>query len=218
MRRIAIALLLGTLLATGCAPKEKEPENAPPPPPTAEDLYAKLRAPLDPMFNAVSSNAPFSNQQRQAAVDGIRPLRMQMAAEVNGAPAVKRITGDVQTLIKEAKKQEKWRVVKGGIEVYKIFEPTENRYNDDERYADLMLAMPSVEINGFFEADGEPVVFVVVTDANTGQKSSYKIREGEDFHEVLQLTRLIGRRDAIEVRYTPVNKSFVVQAPSNKKK
>lgn len=219
MRRIMIALLLGAVLSAGCAKKEEEkPENAPPPPPTAEELYSKLRAPLDPMFNSAATGAPFSNAQRSAAIQGLQPLRMQMASEVNGAPAVKRIEGDIQNLIKDAKQKENWRVVKGGIEAYKIFQPTEKRYADDERYADLMIAMPSVAIDGFFELDGEPVVFVEVTDANTGKKSSYKVREGEDFHETLQLTRLIGRRDAIEVLYKPVNKSFTVNAPSNKKK
>jgi hypothetical protein len=57
-------------------------------------------------------------------------------------------------------------------------------------------------------------VFFEVTDANTGKKESYKVREGEDFHEVLQLARIIGRRDAAELLYKPVNQTWTVQAPT----
>jgi len=58
------------------------------------------------------------------------------------------------------------------------------------------------------------VVFFDITDANTGKVESYKVREGEDFHEVLQLVRIIGRRDAAELLYKPVNQTWTVKAPS----
>ena len=215
MLRFMLPLFLGLITLAGCAAKEEvKPEDAPPPPPTAEELYTKLRQPVEPMFSSVASGQPFSNAQRSAAVDGLRAAKAQIAAELNQAQASKKMEGDLEVMIKEAKTKENWRAVKGGIESYKIFKIGEKRYDDDEEYADLMLARPTAEIEGFFELDGETVVFFEITDANTGKKESYKVREGEDFHEVLQLVRIIGRRDAAELMYKPVNQTWTVQAPT----
>lgn len=222
MRRIVIPILLGLLTLAGCAAKEEpKPENAPPPPPTEAEQYAKLRAPMDPMFGSVN-NQGFSNAQRSAAVDGLRTVTNQLKGEmatpqgINIAPALKKIQVDIENLIKDAKKAENWRVVKGGIEAYKIFQPADKRWDEDEKYADLILARPGVAVDGFFDLDGETYVFAEVTDANTGKKDTYKIREGEDFHEVLQLVRIIGRRDAIEILYKPVNQTWTVKSPGKK--
>lgn len=214
MRKFAIAVAFAALVLTACQAKEEpKPEEAPPPPPTADELYAKLRSPLDPMFNAGASNAPFSNAQRTAAVQGLQPVKQQMNMEINAQEAFKRMQRELEDLIRSAKTKENWRVVKGGIEAFKIFQPGEKRYDADEEYADLILARPTVTVRGFFETD-EPTVFVEVADADTGKKSNYKIREGEDFHETLQLVRIIGRRDGIELLYKPVNQQWTVQAPS----
>ncbi len=222
MRPLIIPVLLALVTLVGCAPKEEpKPENAPPPPPTAEEQYAKLRGPVEPMFASVG-NPGFSNAQRSQAVEGLRTAKNQMSAEmatpqgINIPAALKRMQGDIENLIKDAKKAENWRVVKGGIEAYKIFQPADKRWDEDEKYADLILARPSVAIDGFFDLDGETYVFAEVTDANTGKKDTYKIREGEDFHEVLQLVRIIGRRDAIEILYKPVNQTWTVKSPSKK--
>ena len=222
MYRIVLPMLLGLLTLAGCTPKEEpKPENAPPPPPTAEEQYAKLRGPVEPMFASVN-NSGFSNAQRSQAVEGLRTAKNQLTAEmatpqgINIPPALKRIQGDIENLIRDAKKADNQRVVKGGIEAYKIFQPADKRWDEDEKYADLILARPSVAIDGFFDLDVETYVFAEVTDANTGKKDTYKIREGEDFHEVLQLVRIIGRRDAIEILYKPVNQTWTVKSPSKK--
>ncbi len=215
MRQLAVSIAMIALLLSACKSEpEVAPEDAPPPPPTAEELYAQLRQPVDPMFGSVAANTPFSNAQRKAAVDGLRANRARMGMEPNGPEAFKRITTDLEDLIKRAKTAENWRVVKGGIESYKIFQPADKRWDKDEEYADLILARPTVVVAGFFELDGEPVVFLDVTEADSNKKTSYKIREGEDFHEVLQLVRIIGRRESIEMLYKPVNQTWVVTVPA----
>lgn len=215
MRPVAMTLAVLALMVLGCTPKEEvKPEDAPPPPPSADELYGRLRQPLDPMFNAVAANTPFSNQQRTAAVSGVQSAKNGMGPEPNAPEAFKRITRDLEDLIKRAKDAENWRVVKGGIESYKVFQPAEKRYDDDEEYADLILARPTVAVTGFFVQDGEEIVFLDVTEADSNKTTKYKVREGEDFHEVLQLVRIIGKRESIEMLYKPVNQTWNVKAPN----
>ena len=211
MRKLMLLGLIGVFALTGCSQPEPPPEDLPPPPPTADELYGQMRAPLEPLFSSAASGAPITNAQRNEAVNGLRPVYARMAAEPNGGEAKVRMERDVEDMIKQAVKGENYRVVKGAIESYKIFKPGEKKYDADEEYADLVLARPAVKIRGFFAVDGEPVVFVEVTDADDAtKKETYKVREGEDFHEVLQLQRVIGNNQGIELLYLPIDQKWVV--------
>jgi len=214
MRQTIFTALLCLLLITGCNQNAAPPpdEEAPPPPPTADELYNQLRNPLNPLFNSAANNSPISNAQRTQAVSALRPIKLKMASEPNAPEAYVRMVRDIEDMIKAAEKAENYRVVKGGIEAYKIFEPAEKKYDELEQYADLVLARPSVEIQGFFAIDNEPVVFIEVTDADdVTDKETYKVREGEDFHEgILQLLRVVGNNQGIEVMYKPIEQKWIV--------
>jgi hypothetical protein len=213
MRKLMLLGLIGVLALAGCTKPEPPPEDLPPPPPTAQELYGQMRAPLEPLFSSGNSGAPITNAQRIEAVNGLRPIHARMAAEPNGNEAKLKMERDVEDLIKLAVKGENYRVVKGAIETYKIFKPGEKKYDADEEYADLVLARPAVKIRGFFEVDGEPVVFVEVADADdASKKDTYKVREGEDFHDVLQLQRVIGNNQGIELLYIPIDQKWVVNS------
>ena len=213
MRKHLLLCLLSFAFLSACNTEAPPPaeEEAPPPPPTADELYGRLRQPMEPVFQAAASNSSIGNGQRQQAVNGLQPVKLQMAAEPNAPEAFVRFVRDVEDLIKQGKSAENYRVVKAGIMAYKLFEPSEKKYQEDEEYADLVLARPSVKIQGFFEVDGEPNVFLEVTDADDEtKKETYKVREGEEFHTVLQLERVIGNNQAIEVRYLPIDQAWVV--------
>ncbi|MBI1320832.1 MAG: hypothetical protein GC168_18055 [Candidatus Hydrogenedens sp.] len=213
MRKLMMLGLVLAIALAGCKKPEPPPEDLPPPPPTADELYAQMRAPLEVLFSAGNSGASITNAQRNEAVNGLRPIHMRMAAEPNGQPAKQRMQRDLEDLVKLAVKNQSYRVVKGAIEAFKLFAPGEKKFDADEEYADLVLARPSVKITGFFKLDGEPVVFLDVTDADdASKKETYKVREGENFHEVLQLLRVIGNNQGIELLYIPIDQKWVVNS------
>ncbi len=218
MRQVLIFALIAAVAFTGCNAKEPEPqpkaENAPPPPPTAAELYGKeLKPVLDVLKRQVDGGAPLQPLEKDAAVDKLKSAVRTLNAQENGPEALTKLKGEIEDLVKKGRDGNLWMVVKGCCQAYVALQPGSDRYMKLEQRADLMLKRPTVQVKGFFNIDSQIYAFLLVTDPGAPKPESYKVREGEEFHGVLRLVRIIGDQQSVEILYIPVNDTWVVKGP-----
>lgn len=209
---LTVSLVLSfAALSVGCKPEPPpEPKEKPPPPPTAEELYSQIKQKLGPFYQAYQQKSHIAGNAGQT-IEDFRTGKGQFTAAENGREALSRAQRDIEQWIKWARDEERYRWVKTAIQLYKVFQPGTQRYKSLERRADLMLARPKVTVKGFFELDGDLYAFLECTDPDTNEVTQYKVREGEEFHEVLRLIRIIGDNQAVELLYIPANDTWVVK-------
>ncbi|HEX73477.1 MAG TPA: hypothetical protein ENN65_09205 [Candidatus Hydrogenedentes bacterium] len=215
MRQSVILLLVGLAVLVGCEakPPEPPPVEAPPEPTPQEIFNNDLQPILTVLWGPLRGGQFYDDAQHDEAIAKLGTLKARHSATENGRIALGNFTREVETLIREARNANRWRLVKVGCRAYAVMQPGNDRYQKLEERADLMLARPRVAIRGFFETNGELYVFLDVTDPKTGETTNYKIREGEEFHSVLRLVRIVGRNQAAEILYIPVNDTWEVLAP-----
>jgi hypothetical protein len=218
MRRywLVLAMIPLVLLAGGC--KEDPPPPPPsevPPEPTPEQIHSELRAACGPIFNAV----PFAPtvEARDAAVAALRGLVSRHQSTENGRIAIGRLSTDITTFIRTARDMDKPKkpgIELAGVMLHEAVNPTDDRYAKRKETLKIMLAMPRVKVRGFMDAgNGETVVFLLVIDPDTREEKVYKVREGEEFHEVLRLVRIIGNQQAVEIEYLPLGELYELLGP-----
>jgi hypothetical protein len=222
MQKIAatvLLIILSTVVMTGCA--EKAPEPPPPapeepPPPSPDQIFGELKAAIQVLWGPLTQQTHVSKEDREQAVNNLRPIKAKYAGIDNGKIALSRLEREVEDLIRTARDREMWGVVKGGISVYSELKPGNDRYVTLNQRADLMLARPKVTVNGFFNVEGDIYAFLEVNDpAADPPIQSYRIREGEEFHGNLRLIRIIGAQKAVELLYIPANSTWEVSGPRN---
>ena len=219
--------LLAVLLVTGCGEKEPEqPVDAPPPPPTAQQIHGEFRQVLQVLDASVGSNVDLVEPQRMEVVNAFSQVRGQHSQSINGPEALQMVKRDVEGMISRARTAELWQTIKAGIEIYKSIDPANTRYAQLEERADLMNSRPTVEVMGFMTVDGVLNASLRVTDTLAAdprkQVQTYFVRESEEFHDqvkegkprpVLKLIRIIGNQQAVEVEFIPINDSWEIMGP-----
>ncbi len=215
MRQSVIILLASLAMLAGCEAKKPEPPPAEvPPEPTPQEIFNnELQPILSLLWGPLRGGPVYDDAQRAEAIAKLGPLKAKHSATENGRIALSNFTREIEALIREARNANRWRLVKGGCMAYAVMQPGSDRYQKLEERADLMLARPRVAIRGFFDTNGELYVFLEVTDPVTGETTNYRVREGEEFHGVLRLVRIVGRNKAAEILYIPVNDTWEVLAP-----
>ncbi len=215
-RALWVSMLL--ILVAGCKsepPPPPEPEA--PPPPSADQIRTELKSATQRLFDAHHRNAGLPNAQREATVNAFRSTKSKHTGNPNLEMAIRGYTREVETLLKDARTQDRWRVVKGACQILRDADPAGYRHEKLEHRADLILARPVVTIRGFFVVDEEINVFFSVRDQDTNKYTTYEVREGEQFHEVFRLTKIIGNKEACELMYLPIDDPYIIQAPSSRR-
>ena len=226
MRRILLLGILATLALAGC------PEAAPPPPPAPEQqaappdpspdqYFSDLKTVMQVLFDVYQRGKPGISAEELNKVLSESPAAVSSCRTDNGRVAKAWMQRDLRELMRQARKENKWRLIKVCCQVMRIIDPQDDTLEKWEREANLMYAKPDVHLRGFMDVDGEPYVFLEVVDTKTtGKIKTYKVREGEIFHDCLRLARIIGDQASVEVEYSPktdeddrINYSWIVKGP-----
>lgn len=222
MRYVLIVMLIAAVAVTGCKAKEPEPapkpENLPPPDPTPEEYFSReLKPILDVLSRQVNGGVPLLPAEKDEAVGKVGGAKTRCSKTENGRQALVRMKGEIEDLVKKGRDGNMWLVVKGCCQVYSSLQPGSDRYVKLEQRAELMLKRPVVKVQGFFNIDGQIYAFLQVADPGAAKPESCKVREGDEFHEVLKLVRIIGDRQSVEILYMPVNDTWIVEGPRESK-
>jgi hypothetical protein len=210
-----------TLLISGCG---GEPEPPPPPPeallppePTKQEVFAQFREALSPLFTTVAQpSGDVGEAQKSQAITKLQSLKAKHTTSENGPAAIKEIQAEVEDMITKMRDAQRWATLKTCVDFFKIFEPGSDKYLSYVEKADLMMARPIVSVKGFFELTDGLYAFLEVEDKVSKESKSYKVREGEEFHEgILRLVRIIGNKQSVEVEYTPINTTWIVKGPGS---
>lgn len=223
-----VCMLLLLAAAPGCTPEPPPPpppETPPPPPePTPEQHHATMKGNLSALF----AEGGMGPDVAAALVASFNGMKMQMSATDNGRAALGMIQRDIEDGIRSFRQQNRWVKVKACCELYKILQPGSDRYAKAERDAELMMARPTVVVTGFMKSGSEIYSFLSVTNPETQQEETFKIREGEEFYrpakvgsqendqDLLRLVRIIGDQQSVELEYKPVN--FLWECPGPRKR
>lgn len=218
---VCVCFLLALSFMTGCKPEPPPPppEDLPPPPPSPEEHYNTMKGSMGQLF----SDGGITPEEGAALVGAFNGTKMQMAASDNGRIALGMIQRDIEDTMKRSREASRWNKVKVCCELYKILQPGSDRYAKLERDAELMMARPQVLVTGFVRSGNDIYAFIETTNPQTKEKTTFKIREGEEFYQpamlgsqpnatnLLRLVRIIGDQQAVELEYKPVN--FLWEAP-----
>lgn len=213
---LAVVLCLALFLVAACKPEPPPPPPQPevPPEPTPEEYHQQLRS---IMGNLLVSGIP---AQHDSLVPGIlnelQARKTQLGATENGRASLGMITRDIEESIKVAREEERWRKLSALCRAYLVFQPDNTRFEKTREYADLMVKRPVLTVTGFMELDNELYVFIDLFDPTDGVTTAYRVREGEEFHKVLRLVKIIGNQQSIEVEYLPLSYSWICIGPKKR--
>ncbi len=212
-RNIFLIMLCAFVLVTfaACEPEpEPEPEEPEKPPePTAEELYQRIKGLMGQLL--VPGMVAPPDDMIQETLGQVQSRRSQLALTENGRNAIQMISRDVDDAIREARREERWRKVKALCMVYAALQPGNERFASLMEQAEMMMNRPQITVTGFVELDGELYAFLELFDPGTGETEQYRRREGEEFHDVMRLVRVVGNQQAVEVEYLPAR--FVWEVP-----
>lgn len=206
-----LALLLLFMAACTPEPPPPEPEDEPPPEPTPAEYHQQLRGVFGALLQPGVVAPP--DDSIQGMLTQAQSRRAQLTATENGRGGLALITADVEDAIRAARDEERWRKVKALCMLHGILQPGNERFARVLEYAEIMLNRPRITVTGFVELDGELYAFMDLFDPKTGETTNYRRREGEEFHEVMRLVRIVGNQQAVEVEYLPARYIWNVPGP-----
>lgn len=210
-------LLIGlSVLMVACSkpePPPPPPPAAPPPPPepTPEQHHGQLKSILGTLIFPGTPAPP--DGMIQGIIDQMQSRRIQLAMTENGQAAINMMTTDVAQAIDTARDEESWTKVKALCMVYAALQPGNERYSTLMEQATIMMNKPQITVTGFVELDGELYAFMDLFDPKTGETTRYRRREGEEFHDVMRIVRIVGNQQSVEVEYLPARYIWTVPGP-----
>lgn len=212
------ACIVLMLVLNGCGekePEEKLEEAPPPPPPSAQEIFNELDQVANIMFFPKTKNVNAGKAQQDEITKKMQDILQKHVANPNLSQAKANFAAKTEGIIVAEKQRERWQIVKGACVAFKVVAPESQRYKKVEEEADLILARPITNLDGFIDVAGETNVFFRVLDEGTYTK--YQVREGEEFHEVFQLVRIIGDQQAVEILYKPMDSTYIVKGPKERR-
>lgn len=214
MKKLCSIFLVCLLVVsvTGCGKKKPPPKPVEQPVElTPEQIYERDFAPIVATMRPMLSMDSVPDAQVGSTVSSCQAKIRANQAKENGKKAVRHFAGAVEEIMLEARDQEKWKMVVLCFTIYTAANPGSKTHAKLAERATKMLAKPEVNLTGFFDLDGDLFVFLEVYDPTTNEQETYKVRETEVFHNgMLKLTRVIGRRSAVELEYIPMNYLWTV--------
>jgi hypothetical protein len=138
----------------------------------------------------------------------------QRATNPDAEPAINQMKAKIEETIRGAKERDRWRFIKGAIDCFMVVDPNNPKYKQLLELTIKMLNMPGVKLKGFTQVDADTYAFFEVYDIVTQKRESYRVREGEEFHEGRFLfVRIIGNQQRAEILYKDADHVFEIGGP-----
>jgi len=214
MNRLIVLCLAATLVLCAC-PKPPPP---PPPPapkapeePTPEAIAAQIRPALEPYRRLLRQKIGpggtgaadgLSGGDQKRVREELKAAKQKFQHTENGKQAIRMVTHDVEEMIRNARDQSRWRIVKECIETWRILSPGSPKMDRIEERADLHLRQPRVFVKGFFddEETGDTYVFLEVTERPSKKRHDLRARVGDVFFHV-RLLDIVGDNKGVKLEY-----------------
>lgn len=218
---ITIFLLIAlSITFSACQKPEPEPEPEPirkePVEPSPEQHHGQLKSVLGVLI-IPGTPAP-ADPVIQGTITQLQSRRSQLSLTDNGRSAIQMATRDIEDAIRRGKEEERWTKIKALCMTYSALQPGNERYASLLEHATMMRNKPKVTVEGFLELDGELYAFLELFDPKTGETLRYRRREGEEFHDVMRVVRIIGNQQSVEVEYLPARFLWTIPGPRERSK
>ncbi len=224
MRRyfaVFLMVLLAAVLVAGCqdeaAEEEKKEAEAPPPPPepTVDDIYNELKNAVQVLWRPMTGGGMLTLAEIEPPANALRAAKGKHSAHIHLPEAATRLRRDLEDLIRDSEKNQRWRVVKAACLAYEAIETGSMRYKKTIERADIMMARPFVKVLGFSTVDDQTYIMFQITDALTQEITTNTVREGEELADGVRVEEILGGNQAVRLNYLPVNdNSWIVPGPS----
>jgi hypothetical protein len=222
VKKCLILLLIGIACFAGCKkepPPPPPPKDLPPPEPTPEQVAAEVRNVLGPMMALTqtdASHAGFGNDGKGGAgvltddiknqvVAGLKQAKQTHGFKENGKQGLAIVSHELETLISEARDQERWKLVLGAIEAYDVLVPNASKMTRLKERATLHMTRPLVRLRGFFHDQQTDDIYAFLTVETRPDKVSHDVRarKGDEFFDV-RLVDIVGDKDGVLLEYLKI--------------
>ncbi|HNR29366.1 MAG TPA: hypothetical protein PKI11_00620 [Candidatus Hydrogenedentes bacterium] len=217
MRQVSIALVLAVVLFLGCQeePPPPEPVEEPPPEPTADDIYNEMKTSVQVLWRPMTGGGALQVAEIEPPANALRAAKAKNMSYQHLPEANSRMRRDLEDLIRDSDKNQRWRVLKAACLAFEALEPGSTRYKRMIERADIMMARPFVKVLGFSTVDDQTYIMFQVTDAITQEISNRTARVGEELVEGVRVEEILGGNQAVRLNYLPVNdSSWITPGPS----
>ena len=187
MARILLFLTVCVLAFGGCEEAKQEAEPPPPPPagPTPEEIAAEIRPVLDPFKQLIAEEETtfLTEQVEKQVIDALQAAREKHQGTEKGREAIRIITHEIRDLIKQAREQQRWRLILGCIAAHEVLDPESENTRILKDRAELYQTRPLVEVEGFFDDEegeaGDMYAFLKVTLRPSRKIRHVQVRKGD---------------------------------------
>jgi hypothetical protein len=215
MKRFALLCLVAGVVLAGCKPKEPpKPVNAPPPPPTAEQINSEMMAHINPLMKYMAADADVPANEASEAINKLRNSKTNHQLTINGPEGIRRVTTQVDGTLNRAYNERAWALCLVMGEALKVLDPANEAYTRKLEEALIQKNKPKIEISSFIsdKATETTVVFMDIYLPETGQFVKKQAREGEEFYNC-KIIEMIGKNEGIRVEYLLTHDLFDVYLP-----
>ena len=217
-RRLGSVILAAWLLFgySGCT-RESAP-SAPPPgvAPTVDEaqaIAAELRQLLAPVTSSIApagSGVPeeataaaqdlLTDDVRAQVVGSLKVSREKYGNSEKGREAIAQVCVEIEKMMQEARDQQRWGVVLGGVEAYEALTGIVKERSKER--AEMYLSRPKVKLKGFLDdiEKNDLYAFLKITLRPSREVKQVQVRAGEEF-EGLRFVRIIGNRKGVLLEY-----------------
>lgn len=226
--RIVSGLLVLSLLfmGLGCTSKEEQLKKqeeetkaaAPPPPPepTVDEIYNEMKNAISAFWRPLSGAQSLQQGEIDMGIQNLNGAKTSHQSHKNLPEAVNRLKRDIEDLIRDATKDDRWRCVVAGCLAYEALDPANTRFKKDLEKALVMLARPKVWVLGFTTVDNETYIHFRVEYRDPVKIENERARVGEEFaNGIIRVEEIIGNQQGVRLNYIPVDdNNWVVPGPS----
>lgn len=187
---------------------EEEPGGAdrPPEEATKEEVMEEIAPLLDPVRGLLrAETGGYHDSMREAIVSGLRDAKMKYAESPGGKKAFQELSWEVVGMAKQAREQDRWRLVQGLVDIHDILGMESVTMDRLDEGARKRLAQPLVEVTGIVDdvEKEQTYVFMNLLDRETREMNRVKARVGETLGD-LKVVEIIGRNKKVVLEYLPI--------------
>ncbi|MEK7794894.1 MAG: hypothetical protein AAB353_10205 [Candidatus Hydrogenedentota bacterium] len=208
--RVAILSVLVGFFA-GCAEeKAAEPEVAPPPPPTVQEIQTQIETALQLTSPLPPPTTSLSGADAAAWLGQVRTQKQTHSATPNGQQALRNVSKKFEEHVTQAEQAGMWDFVLANAEAHEALNPGTTKYVQIKQRAVIELKKPRVKILMIIEQDGITTAKAKVTLPLEGKTYDEIFREGEILHGI-RLVEFIGKARGARFEYLETGEMFDVK-------